>query len=87
MECKRNHLSQEEESQFRNLSEESRSQHRQPDAGNPREISAFGKAYGVHTTSFDLIFVMIWSCAIKMKIFADGIKTGLERTSHQMQAG
>jgi hypothetical protein len=87
MECKPNHLSQEEESQFRNLSEESRNQHRQADAGDPREISAFGRAYGVHTTSFDLIFVTISSCAIKMKIFAHGIKTGLERTSHQIQSG
>jgi len=41
----------------------------------------------VHTTSLDLIFVTIWSCPIKMKIFADGIKAGLERTSRQMQGG
>jgi len=33
MESKPNHLSQEEESQFRNLSEESRNRHRQADAG------------------------------------------------------
>jgi hypothetical protein len=32
-------------------------------------------------------FVTIWSCAIKMKIFADEIKTGLERTSHRIQSG